>query len=191
MATPLTDAIEALTTYANTVTGASDQTLSEAVATLASGYGGAESLYSLGMNYSGSFTYITIEKNHVRIDFKTARESAFYINFRYQQEGTTQSSLNNQSTWFTIPANSDIVMNISNYQTDIPSTTFSYNMRLANSNSSLANFTTGQISADGSATTTVTEDTNIGNIFAYSGNIPASGYIEFDMTVTVNGIRYI
>ena len=38
--TPLTDAIQALTTYANEVTGASDTTLSEAVATLAAGYGG-------------------------------------------------------------------------------------------------------------------------------------------------------
>lgn len=44
MTQPLTDAIEALTTYANTVTGASDTTLSEAVATLASGYGGDEKL---------------------------------------------------------------------------------------------------------------------------------------------------
>lgn len=44
MAKPLTDAITALTTYANTVTGASDTTLSEAVATLASGYGGGSSL---------------------------------------------------------------------------------------------------------------------------------------------------
>ena len=40
MPQPLTDAINALTTYANTVTGASDTTLSDAVATLASGYGG-------------------------------------------------------------------------------------------------------------------------------------------------------
>lgn len=40
MAQPLTDAINALTTYANTVTGASDTTLSDAVATLAAGYGG-------------------------------------------------------------------------------------------------------------------------------------------------------
>lgn len=39
MSQPLTDAIEALTTYANSVTGESDATLSEAVATLASGYG--------------------------------------------------------------------------------------------------------------------------------------------------------
>jgi hypothetical protein len=43
MATPLTDAITALTTYANTVTGASDTTLSDAVGTLAAGYGGGGS----------------------------------------------------------------------------------------------------------------------------------------------------
>lgn len=38
--TPLTDQINALTTYANTVTGESDTCLSDAVATLADGYGG-------------------------------------------------------------------------------------------------------------------------------------------------------
>lgn len=51
--TPLTDAIEALTTYSNTVTGASDTTLSEAVATLASGYGGGGTSYTLDI---GAFT---------------------------------------------------------------------------------------------------------------------------------------
>lgn len=40
MSQPLTDAIVALTTYANTVTGASDTTLSDAVASLVDGYGG-------------------------------------------------------------------------------------------------------------------------------------------------------
>lgn len=44
MPQPLTDAINALTTYANTVTGASDTTLSDAVATLASGYGGSNDI---------------------------------------------------------------------------------------------------------------------------------------------------
>jgi len=38
--TPLTDAINALTTYANETTGASDTTLSDAVGTLIAGYGG-------------------------------------------------------------------------------------------------------------------------------------------------------
>lgn len=40
MATPLTDAINALTTYANETTGASDTNLSDAVGTLVAGYGG-------------------------------------------------------------------------------------------------------------------------------------------------------
>lgn len=39
MSTPLTDSINALTTYANEVTGGSDTNLSDAVHTLASGYG--------------------------------------------------------------------------------------------------------------------------------------------------------
>lgn len=39
MAQPLTDAINALTRYANETTGASDQTLSDAVETLVEGYG--------------------------------------------------------------------------------------------------------------------------------------------------------
>jgi len=44
MSTPLTDSINALTTYANEVTGGSDTTLSDAVHTLASGYGGGGSI---------------------------------------------------------------------------------------------------------------------------------------------------
>lgn len=47
MSQPLTDAITALTTYSNTVTGASDTTLSDAVATLAAGYGGGGSIPKL------------------------------------------------------------------------------------------------------------------------------------------------
>ena len=42
-ATPLTDAINALTQYANETTGASDTTLSDAVGTLVAGYGGGGS----------------------------------------------------------------------------------------------------------------------------------------------------
>ena len=51
--TPLTDAINALTTYSNTVTGASDTTLSDAVATLAAGYGGGG---GSSQHASGTFT---------------------------------------------------------------------------------------------------------------------------------------
>lgn len=47
--TPLTDAINALTQYANETTGASDTTLSDAVGTLVAGYGGGGGT-SIGKN---------------------------------------------------------------------------------------------------------------------------------------------
>lgn len=53
--TPLTDKIQALTTYANSVTGASDSTLSEAVATLAAGYGSA-TLTTKSITANGTYT---------------------------------------------------------------------------------------------------------------------------------------
>lgn len=60
--TPLTDAINALTTYSNTVTGASDTTLSDAVATLAAGYGGGGG----GLSLLDTITVSAV--NGVRID---------------------------------------------------------------------------------------------------------------------------
>lgn len=53
MPTPLTDAINALTTYANETTGQSDTTLSDAVETLIDGYGGGSS----GNGYGGDGTW--------------------------------------------------------------------------------------------------------------------------------------
>ena len=48
MSTPLTDSINALTAYANEVTGASDTTLSDAVGRLCEGYGEGSELYPVG-----------------------------------------------------------------------------------------------------------------------------------------------
>lgn len=50
MSTPLTDGINALTTYANETTGASDTTLSDAVGRLCEGYGGGSELYPVGLD---------------------------------------------------------------------------------------------------------------------------------------------
>ena len=59
--TPLTDAINALTRYANETTGQSDTTLSDAVGTLVAGYGGTHKV-ELGQytpSATGSFTIVT------------------------------------------------------------------------------------------------------------------------------------
>ena len=56
-ATPLTDAINALTQYANETTGASDTTLSDAVGTLVAGYGGGGgSSYTLSIQNATNTT---------------------------------------------------------------------------------------------------------------------------------------
>lgn len=59
MATPLTDSINALTTYANEVTGASDTNLSDAVHTLASGYGQGGGASYDGIEIKTSGTTVT------------------------------------------------------------------------------------------------------------------------------------
>ena len=61
--TPLTDAIEALTRYANETTGASDTTLSDAVGTLVAGYGGGG---GGGLSLLDTITVSAV--NGVRID---------------------------------------------------------------------------------------------------------------------------
>jgi len=68
MSTPLTDSINALTTYANEVTGGSDTNLSDAVHTLASGYGGGGSGYTLLA--SGTYTQATnTNKMTIPVDY--------------------------------------------------------------------------------------------------------------------------
>ena len=56
MATPLTDSINALTTYANEVTRGSDTNLSDAVHTLASGYGGSATLITKTITENGTYS---------------------------------------------------------------------------------------------------------------------------------------
>lgn len=66
--TPLTDAIEALTRYANETTGASDTNLSDAVGTLVAGYGGSG--YDINELASGSISgAVEITASSIRDNF--------------------------------------------------------------------------------------------------------------------------
>lgn len=89
MTTPLTDSINALTTYANEVTGASDATLSEAVHTLASGYGqdagvnyldSAKRLYSI---YSGS-PYMPQRVEFSPINLDSGNHNGYFMTRAYE-----------------------------------------------------------------------------------------------------------
>ena len=71
--TPLTDAINALTQYANETTGASDTTLSDAVGTLVAGYGG-------GGGYTIDDIASTEPSGAITLTTPTVRKFAFYRN---------------------------------------------------------------------------------------------------------------
>ena len=81
--TPLTDAINALTTYANTVTGASDTDLSSAVATLASGYcGGGGGEPPLPTGYTRMLCLVSSGTQYIDTGLYTKANQDYYIQFR-------------------------------------------------------------------------------------------------------------
>lgn len=95
MSTPLTDAINALTTYANGVTGASDTNLTDAVHTLADGYGqggGAENVM------------LTISDDGSVVANLYAPTSASWTDFEYDEDYLHRSGI------LTIPQNSMFVV---------------------------------------------------------------------------------
>lgn len=95
MSTPLTDAINALTAYANSVTGASDTNLNDAVHTLADGYGqggGAENVT------------LTINDDDGMVANLYEPASASWTDFEYSEDGLHRSGI------LTIPQNSMFVV---------------------------------------------------------------------------------
>lgn len=123
MPKPLTDAINALTTYANSVTGASDTTLSEAVATLANGYGGGGKHYSLPTDYQ-EVEYLVMTQNcyfnlGMRAYFNIGYSVDFLLYGRYNQYGPHLISTNTNYCWF-VPRTADTMVKFYNTETLFP-----------------------------------------------------------------------
>lgn len=87
----LADGIEAMTTYANEVTGESDTTLSDAVRTLADGYGGSEPDYD----------DVTLPAEYQRVEYIESTGTQYItipIGFYQTDEVHTVCSINTQSS---------------------------------------------------------------------------------------------
>ena len=108
--TPLTDSIEALTTYANQVTGASDTNLSDAVYTLAQGYGGGGNVLLLDrveaeQGFDGKILQVDFPSNYADYDFFiTYNHGATDINewlyYPFNQTATTSEYTATQAEVF-------------------------------------------------------------------------------------------
>lgn len=85
----LADSIEALTTYSNSVTGESDTTLSDAVESLADGYGGGGS----GLVYEEG-TYTAVSDGNPTISFSGTHDQAPIFVLFVDSTGTIQSTTN-------------------------------------------------------------------------------------------------
>lgn len=96
MAQPLTDAITALTRYANETTGQSDQTLSDAVRTLCDGYGGGGAPI-LPNEYARLLCLTSSLTQYIDTGLITKANSTFYLQFAKATNGTQNFFGNNFS----------------------------------------------------------------------------------------------
>jgi len=105
MATPLTDGINALTTYANEVTGGSDTNLSDAVHTLASGYGGSATLITKTITANGTYSAEDDDADgysSVTVNVPSSAASSWTkIAETSYQVSTTSTSAETVDTWAT------------------------------------------------------------------------------------------
>lgn len=83
--TPLTDAINALTTYANETTGESDTTLSDAVGSLVAGYGGGGTTTVASGTFTGDGTNPTSGGGGILVGNKMPKTN-FWVKIKAQSD---------------------------------------------------------------------------------------------------------
>lgn len=167
------------------------------------GGGGANPLYPFGHYYvsvtGASATYDVYQKSsggaHVKIAFGniTLSSGGTYFNLTNGAMQTTGTPINNRPTWFTIPSGKQCVLKYANI-VNAGGITFALNFKLANSTTSTAEFGTGDGAWTGEKTINVTLSSpkDIGCLFLYAvvRSANSNSVIEFDVSLTVDGVEY-
>lgn len=193
--------IQSLLTAANTKTGESDTTLTDAVQTLIDGYGqgggGETALYPFADSY---FQGTSIEKtvtggSHIKI--KSSGTTTVSVNIPHSIPSviSTRSFASSYQPYPIIPAGTEVTVAIKNVSENVtgyavgttkPSGT-------TDMNSAPLGKDGGSISGTNnrkSYTYTTTTDTQISSFYiVFAGN--ANADIEFDFELTVGGVRWI
>jgi len=196
----LTERIQALTTYANEVTGKSDTTLSDAVASLADGYGGEGSpaLFPFPWSkFSGTTTTKEVTNgNHVKVH-STSTAQTFILNLpNALSVAVNKKSFGVGDLYYPpIPSGTEVTVAIKNVETNLEG--YGVATTAPNGNTDMNSSPLGE---DGhgiagtnnrkSFTFTTTQETQISSfylVFDGTGNAD----IEFDFELTVGGVRWI
>ena len=189
-------------------------TLAEGISTITVSYGGttptfsvtvtADALYPLAYgsytikatNDLGTITVSKGAKTHVKIEFPNAvtLNGGSFTNLTSMLSGTSGSEiLNNKPLWFTIPSGVLCELKLEN-PINTTGKNFAMNFRKALAATSLSwSLTDGQHTTDETISQTLQTAEDASCLFTYmqaNTQIPANSKIEFDITFTVDGIRY-
>lgn len=164
----------------------------------------AAPLYALenAVNDGTNYKITTTKGGHVKIEFKSAMSSsdtgkAVNIYERLLGDlGGDYSVINNRPKVFTIPKSQQCVYSISNVTNTTGLTgSHSLGLRKANSTTSVSDLSISVIGTGKSKTATLSAAAVVGCPFLYltfSGQTAAANSVyEFDMSLTVNGVRWI
>lgn len=182
-------------------------TLTVGTSTITVSYGGKTTTFTVTVSEQGALypltdgTFaldsgsVTISNgNHIKIEYPEAvSQSNLFINFKDQLYASVATYvLNNRSEWFVIPSGKEVIFDISNVTNDT-GLTWQMNFRKSNATTS-ASFGTDNLTTSGTTVTnTLSADESVSCLFLYttSKSISAGTALEFDVSLTVDGVSYI
>lgn len=190
---------ETVTTY--TLSG----TLTEGTSTITVAYGGKTTTFDVTVSgdralypltngtyqsSSGKVILTITNNNHVRVEWTDSVSGNLFINLTSGDISASNSGINNQPEWFTIPSGVESILTLSNLTNN--GVNFQSNFKIANSTAS-GSFTTGIISSssDVTITNTLASAESVSCLFMYVTGMSANEYVEFDVGFTVGGTQYI
>ena len=148
---------------------------------------GGSTPYQLGSYYQTSALHIDVINNHVKITAITSTAPGL-VGLRFL--GVGASYVNSLPTWFTISSGSSVVFKYTNV-VNSNNYVWNANLRKANASTSLSYGIGDSAHLSGETITkTASANEDVGCFFVYiSSTMAANAVIEFDVEMTIDGVR--
>lgn len=175
-------------------------TLAEGTSTITVSYGGKTTTFNVTVTefvilYPLTDRNVTVSGNTLEISngnhvkYTVTSSQYGFVNITSGEISSNANIVNNLASWFTIPANVPVILTLSN-MTNSGATDLSTNFRLASASTSASFSTSGTSGGERVVQKTLSSAENVSCFFLFSNSFKV-GTIEFDITLTVDGVRYI
>lgn len=105
------------------------------------------------------------------------------------QSFVVDNAYNPQSTWFSLATGDDVSVSYENFVNSSSPTDTAMGFKKTGSSSSVSALSLTYPNT--SKTAKIAEDVEVGNLFIYFGSTAVGDTVEFDVSVTVNGVKYV